>query len=215
MNHDGLPTQTTSSNSLKPPVIVAALFIIAVASGIGGWLLGPSTKQPISPAQFPPPAKVVLTEKPSVTTQLFPTISSSTDPTANWKTLRNDIYGFEVKYPPSYEVRGNAPEGSGGQYNPTFVPKGASAYAPPGLDLDFEPIPGADLERFKVAASRFDIQNSDINGSIHIILMDAQGKVMMNRRGQLLYAICSAYWDTELIDTCNTIISTIQINGPD
>lgn len=63
-----LPTQTTHLNSLKLPIIVAAVLIVTFASGTGGYLLGKRTNQP------PPPLSPSLSPRNSQQPLASPTI---------------------------------------------------------------------------------------------------------------------------------------------
>lgn len=101
-----LPTQpqnipTEQSQSIPPPIktrgafnwlkllIIAVVIIFAVSIiGVGTFLLGSNKNTP----------KTVVQITPSPTANPTPTI----DPTANWKTYRNNIDNFSFKYPPNY-----------------------------------------------------------------------------------------------------------------
>jgi hypothetical protein len=66
------------------------LIVVILAVIVGGGILRWVNKQEISPTEFPQiPKKVEKIE----------------DETADWKTYRNEEYGFEFKYPPTYLLK--------------------------------------------------------------------------------------------------------------
>lgn len=79
------PPSVNSGKSKLIPIIlgIAAVAIIA----IGAYLLGTKQSQPVvqNPVQTTP-------------------IPSPVDETANWKTYKNEEFGFEMKYPAMYEA---------------------------------------------------------------------------------------------------------------
>jgi len=73
------------------PIAIILIIIGVLAIGGGVWYLGTQTST--QPVAAPQPT---LSPTPSVSPTPF-----HVDETANWKTYRNDTYGFELKYPES------------------------------------------------------------------------------------------------------------------
>lgn len=79
------------------------VIIVVIALGLGGYFAYRSTQPNYSyePSASPPLAPVSPTTPPPSPT---PASSPVPDETANWKTYRNDEYGFEFRYPPNVKV---------------------------------------------------------------------------------------------------------------
>jgi hypothetical protein len=75
-------------------VIAAIIVIVAVTAGIIGWMFAKNSQAPTSQSGSIRP-----------TAQLTPK-----DETSNWKTYRNEVYGYEIQYP-SYWVKNSFPDG--------------------------------------------------------------------------------------------------------
>jgi hypothetical protein len=81
MNPEGdLPTQTTPSNPLKPPIVVAVVLIIAIFAATGGYLLGRKTSLSSTPTE-----------------------AAIEGETANWKTYTRDGE-FQYSYPSTWII---------------------------------------------------------------------------------------------------------------
>jgi hypothetical protein len=86
-------------------VILIAVFIFAVG-GVGGYWVG-SRQQQSSPTTLKASSKPswIPSTPPFQSPYPTPTIApSKPDPISDWKTYRNEEYGFEVKYPPGWSI---------------------------------------------------------------------------------------------------------------
>jgi hypothetical protein len=84
-----------SSKSLKLPAVLAAVLIIALTSGAGGYLLGTRSRQPA-------PSKKSTRAMPTVPRPFPSSFSQGSEAeattAANWKT-HTSSYGYSVRYP--------------------------------------------------------------------------------------------------------------------
>ena len=175
-------------DSLKPLLIVFGVIIFV--------LLGVFVSQKQKPITSQPPEN----------------ISSETfQPPADWKTYQNNMFGFEVKYPPNYKVRINDPYGT---KNPAFIDeKYEGTLEEPALTIDFAPFGVETPDPHK--ASSFKVEDTDPDkGTLWILLTDTSKRLLINSEGKKLHAGCSVYSDSsaeEIFRICNQIISTLKI----
>lgn len=84
-------SSTVYPNPSKTFIILLVVMLIVIV-GVGGYILGANQNQ-IAQNQTPPATLI---------TQPSPTLTP--DPTAAWKTYRNEEIGFEFKYPPDWSL---------------------------------------------------------------------------------------------------------------
>lgn len=117
------------------------------------------------------------------------------DETSDWKTYRNEKYGFEMRYPNFYEVLLNQPTKA------TTISfrdkKYDGSFERPGLSLYF----GKVAEQEFSDAELFDIQ--DVKYEV-IRIKFTRGN------GSRVYASCALYLDRSTINICNQILSTFK-----
>jgi hypothetical protein len=91
------PNKTPNSSWKSKLLLICAGFLLLVLGGAGGFFLGKSLSQPkISPPSI---------SQVSPTATLIPT--AIPDPTADWKTYRNEKYKFSFKYPINWSIYDN------------------------------------------------------------------------------------------------------------
>lgn len=123
-------------------------------------------------------------------------------PSANWRVYRNPVHGFEVKYPPDYEVLINDLHS---KLYPNFRdPKYDGSFEWPGLTLNFDPIDLTESQQFNIQSREFRLSDAE-NEVIKIFFTDAK-----NRK---IYASCALYSDQSVITVCNQILSTFKFTN--
>lgn len=94
-------TISTAPEPLSPPsaespnkklLLILTSVLVVLLAFTAGFLLGKSLSQP-KPSPIPPISQI------SPTPTVLPTATPTPDPTANWKTYRNEGVGFLLKYP--------------------------------------------------------------------------------------------------------------------
>lgn len=134
---------TVSEKKVKPLTIVILLIVIllimagAVCAGIQ---IG---RRSISPRELLIPPKPITTQIPidngPVKIEVSPTPEVRSDETANWKTYKNEKYGFEVKYPSDWVFTRQFSNVDGffivkNSSRLTILPKGEFDWGPPSSD---------------------------------------------------------------------------------
>ncbi len=168
------------NKKILPVLAIGIILILAIAIGGKFWISG---KQKVQT----PATQNTKTVKPTSQT-------IATDETAGWQTYLNEEYGFEVKYPVSYEVLINDPNGK--KY-PSFRDKKYNGFEWPGLTLDYDPIFSSD---FNIESKKFNIGETK-NELIKIFFIDGDKKI---------YATCAIYQGNAVVEVCNQILSTFK-----
>lgn len=91
-SQEPFPVSTNSPHFSKTFIILMVILLILTV-GVGGYILGAKQNRIVQNQPQPVPP----TPQPSP----IPTV----DPTANWKTYANNLYGFSLKYPPDLTVK--------------------------------------------------------------------------------------------------------------
>ena len=104
-----------SYNWFKTLAIGFAIVAFCIALGIIGYILGTRKNSQVATQ----PTQKHATQKQQVSV-VSPTISN---PTANWKTYTNTVYGFSIKYPTDWRlVNEPIPTGNNSLLDITFTP---------------------------------------------------------------------------------------------
>lgn len=84
-------------------VSMAIVILVAVAAATMGWKYGKNQPSKSNEKSLSVPALSPSTQQDSGNQSAL-----KKDETADWKTYKNDKYGFEIKYPPSWKAEENA-----------------------------------------------------------------------------------------------------------
>ncbi len=114
--------------------------------------------------------------------------------TENWQTYRNEEYGFELKYPPGWEVLNNSAGVNVGIRDKKY----SGSIEWPGLRIDDKDIIG----EFKTSRVGSEFNSGDIKNDV--------ARLRFINGGKVLYASCALYFNSDLIPTCNQILSTFK-----
>jgi hypothetical protein len=103
------PPQQVESSAAKVLSRLALVFLLLSIGGLGGFLLskGNVFKKNVActlEAKVCPDGTSVGRVLPFCEFAPCPGPVSTADPTANWKTYTNSEYGFQIKYPDSYQI---------------------------------------------------------------------------------------------------------------
>ncbi|MCX6759429.1 MAG: hypothetical protein NT012_02605 [Candidatus Nealsonbacteria bacterium] len=153
------------------------LIVVILAAIVGGGALWFSAKKEL-PYQ-PPEIKKV-------------------DEIANWKTYRNEEYGFEIKYPESWEVLNNNPYGEILDFS-FRDKKYEGSFEWPGLRITDKDLVG-EFSDTKIPLRVFKKEETE-NEVI---------KIYFDERERRLYATCALYLEPAIIETCNQMLSTFR-----
>jgi hypothetical protein len=111
---------SNSSKTLKPLVMLTTVLLVAVATGISGYILGRGVnKQPPSPQD----TRFAITSPAITRPSLIPSPTSSSEPisTTNWKTYHDKKQKYAIKYPESWYVFPYAVGGFAPGYEKTVI----------------------------------------------------------------------------------------------
>lgn len=117
------------------------------------------------------------------------------DETSGWETYVSNKFGFQVQYPPTWEVLVNTDTPINFSVN-LRDKKYDGSFEWPGLSIESSDDIGATSK----VTSKF-------------IISDAVNEVIRIKTpigGQFVYARCALYFDTSIIEKCNQILSTFK-----
>lgn len=122
--------------------------------------------------------------------------------TSNWKTYRNEKYGFEVRYPSGWEVLNNHPNDPI-RFNFSFRDvKYGGSFEWPGFNIQNFKFNESEMENWSIHATRIFSKESAVDELIAIYF---------DTERQRIYATCALYLDPAVITVCNQILSTFKL----
>ena len=162
---------------LLPYIIIGVLVVAGVAGA--SWYF--AIKQPAPLIEVVPPEEVPV------------------DETANWKTYRNEEFGFSIKYPPDWEVRTNV-------ISRRFADKSVSFHG--GLDIAI-PVFISETTTSKVIQAIQLQENPLFTKKEEIVINNASGFKLTS---DFIYNDCKAFY--YVFSKINTIFVIASIRCP-
>lgn len=102
------------------------------------------------------------------------------DPTAGWKTYRNNEYRYEIKYPPDWKLKVRTdldyPSRPAGSFMVISAPKEPEGYSPPSLSIAFPQIGREGYNVIWITRDQNIQLTSDIKGKKNVWISEHSGK---------------------------------------
>ena len=178
------------------PKSLAKIFII-ISLAVAGYFAGAYymthfQRFPLWPFEASVPPVPTFTPRPS-SIHTLDTSAGLVQVPADWKTYRNEEYGFELKYPENWEANSDFPNRRSGEFQISFRDeKYKNALDWTGLILQSYPDKNSDY-----------IQNQSFSSD------NMESLIKYKIDSSFIYGSCTNYGD-DITDMCNQVLSTFK-----